>query len=357
MSVKFARVSAFHRELKARVDLYFERTGLPRRDLPQMYGKTALIVCWFAASYYLLVFRVSSCWQAVPLCFCLGLAMAAIGFNIQHDGSHGSYSRHKLVNRLAALSLDMIGGSSYIWKIRHNIIHHTYTNIVGVDSDIDLGPLGRLFPGEARRGIYRFQHLYLWIFYGFIAFRWHLFDDFRDLTLGRIGTHRIARPKGWELTTFVVGKLFALGLIFAIPATRHPAWAIVGCYGLTAFVLGLTISLVFQLAHCVEEAAFVWPSSGSARLAMEWAVWQVETTVDFAKDSRLLTWYLGGLNYQIEHHLFPEICHLHYRALSVIVDQICQEFDVRYFAHRSALEALSSHYRLLRGRGKAVATM
>ncbi len=349
MSVKFAHASAFHRELKSRVKLHFDGIGLRRRDLPQMYGKTALIVGWFAASYYLLIFRASDWWQAVPLCVSLGLAMAAIGFNIQHDGSHGAYSRHRLVNRLAGMTLDAIGCSSYIWRKRHNIIHHTYTNIVGVDSDIDLGPLGHLAPGESRRGIYRFQHLYLWVFYGFLAFRWQWCDDFRDLALGRSGGHRIRRPRGWDLITFVGGKLFALGLILAIPAARHSGWAIAGCYGLTVFVLGLTTSLVFQLAHCVEEAAFLRPDPGTTRLETEWAVWQVETTADFARNSRWLTWFLGGLNYQIEHHLFPEICHLHYPALSVIVEQVCREFDVRYFAHRNALDALSSHYRLLRG--------
>jgi linoleoyl-CoA desaturase len=146
------------------------------------------------------------------------------------------------------------------------------------------------------------------------------------------------------------GKIFVFTMIFIVPITRHRLLAVGLCHLGASFVVGVTTGVVFQLAHCVEEARFTTPPTGAVQMEMEWALHQVESTVDFARGNRFMTWYLGGLNYQIEHHLFPKICHLHYPALSPIVEQVCAEFGVRYCAHPTLLGALASHYRLLRRR-------
>src|SRR5579864_7871207 len=189
--LKFNGSDRFLRELRRRVDAYFERTGRPRRDCPQMYFKTATILAWFVAAYVLLMFLVTSWWAILPLAIVLGLAMAAIGFNIQHDGGHKAYSSHRWVNRIMALTLDLMGGSSYLWDWKHNTIHHTYPNICGYDDDIDIGLLGRLSPQGRRLAFHRLQGIYLWLLYGFLAIKWHLFDDFYNLTVGHIGGHKI----------------------------------------------------------------------------------------------------------------------------------------------------------------------
>ncbi len=350
--LKFAKNDGFQEELRRRVEAYFLATGRRPRDCPQMYLKTAIILAGFGASYGLLVFGAQAWWQAVPLAVALGLATAGIGFNVQHDGGHRAYSDAAWVNKLMSMTLDLIGASSYLWHWKHAVFHHTYVNITGHDADLDLGVLGRLTPHQPRRRFHRWQHLYLWPLYGLLAVKWQLYDDFRDVALGRIAGHRVPRPRGRDLALFLGGKAVFLTLAFGIPLLVHPAWAVALYFGVTALVLGMVLSVVFQLAHAVEGAAFPLPRPGSGRMANAWAVHQVETTVDFARGSRVAAWLLGGLNFQIEHHLFPRVCHIHYPALSKVVEDTCREFGVRYVEHPSVRAGLGAHYRWLRRMGR-----
>jgi linoleoyl-CoA desaturase len=354
-TLKFNGSDRFLRELRKRVDAYFERTGRRRRDCPQMYFKTASILAWLVAAYVLLLFVATSWWAILPLAVMLGLSMAAVGFNIQHDGGHKAYSERRWVNKIMSLTLDLVGGSSYLWDWKHNSIHHTYPNVSGYDDDINIGFLGRLSPQDRHLGFHRLQGIYLWLLYGFLAIKWHLVDDFYSLAIGRIGGHKIPRPKGRDLAVFIGGKVLFFTLAFGIPMLLHPIWAVLVVYAIAAFVSGVVLSVVFQLAHCVEEADFPVPvtsANGPSRIQTEWAVHQVQTTVDFARGNPVLCWFLGGLNFQIEHHLFNKICHVHYPALSKVVEETCREFGVRYAAHRSFLSAVASHFRWLVAMGR-----
>lgn len=349
---KFVHPDRFLKELRARVDAYFERTGKKKRDVPLMYFKTATILLWFFAVYFLLLFVASSWFTVVPLAVLLGLAVAAIGFNIQHDAGHKAYSDRPWVNKLMSLTLDLMGGSSYLWDWKHNSIHHTYTNIEGHDDDINVGFLARLHPEQERRKFHRLQGIYLWFLYGFLAIKWHLVDDFYNLAVGRIGEFKIPRPKGKDLAIFVGGKIIFFTMAFVVPMLLHTWWVALLVYGLAAFVSGVTMAVVFQLAHVVEEAEMPAAPADGERMPSEWAIHQIQTTVDFSRKSKFLTWFLGGLNFQVEHHLFHRICHVHYPALSKVVEDACREFGVRYNAHKSIFSAIASHYRLLVQMGK-----
>jgi linoleoyl-CoA desaturase len=347
----FDRNNDFQAGLRRRVDDYFRLSGRRVRDCPLMYVKTAILLAGFAAAYALLVFVAAAWWQALPLAVLLGLAAAAIGFNVQHDGGHRAYSDHPWLNKMMAMSLDLIGASSYVWHHKHGVIHHTYSNITGHDADIDLGAVGRLTPHQRRLWFHRWQHLYLWPLYGLLAVKWHLYDDFRDVLTGRVGEQRAPRPRGWDLVIFLAGKAFFFSLAFGAPLLFHPLWTVLLFYVVAAGVGGVVMSLVFQLAHCVEEAEFPLPREGTARMDKPWAVHQAETTVDFARGSRVLSWLLGGLNFQIEHHLFPRVCHVNYPAIAEVVKATCREYGVRYAEHRSFWAGLASHYRWLRRMG------
>lgn len=348
---KFAKDAGFQAELRRRVEEFMRSTGRRQRDCPQMYLKTAVIFVCFAAAYVLLVFVAQTWWQALPLAVLLGLATAGIGFNVQHDGGHGAYSDSPWINKLAAVTLDLIGGSSYLWHWKHVVFHHTYVNLTGHDTDIDLGYLGRLTPHQRRLGFHRWQHFYLWPLYGFMAIKWQLVDDFRDVVTGRIGGHRIPRPRGWDLAIFLGGKALFLTLAFVVPLLFHSVWAVLLFYGVAVGVLGVVLSVVFQLAHAVEEAEFPLPLAGTGRIENAWAVHQAQTTVDFARRSWAAAWLLGGLNFQVEHHLFPRVCHVNYPAISGIVEATCREYGVSYKEHESFLAGLASHYRWLRRMG------
>jgi linoleoyl-CoA desaturase len=347
----FGRNNAFQKELRRRVEDYFRISGRRQRDCPAMYIKTAFILGLFGAGYTLLVFICSTWWQATLLSVLLSLSIAAIGFNIEHDGSHHSYSDHRWINKLMAMTLDLIGASSYVWHWKHVVVHHTYVNITGHDADVDVAFFGRLTPHQKRLEFHRWQHFYLWPLYGLNVIKWHLYDDFRDVILGRIGATPMPRPKGWELVAFIGGKSLFCTLAFGLPLLFHPVWVVVLFYAATVSLAGLVVSVVFQLAHCVEEAEFPMPREGYHSMENSWAVHQVETTVDFARRSRVESWLLGGLNFQIEHHLFPRICHVNYPALSQIVEQTCRDFRVTYREHTSIRAGLLSHFRWLRHMG------
>ena len=339
--------------MRRRVDAWFATTGRRRRDAVSLYLKAALLLVLFAALYVVLVFGARTWWQALPVAVALGLVTAAIGMNVQHDGGHGSFSDRPAVNRWAARTLDVIGGSSYFWRWKHGVLHHTYTNVEGHDTDPDVGLVGRLTPFQRRLWFHRWQHLYLWPLYGLLAMKWHFVDDFRDLVRGRMGAHRVPRPRGGDAVIFAAGKLVFLTLAFVVPTLRHALSSVVACYAVAAAVTGIVLAVVFQLAHVVAEAAFLAPDPATGRLDDEWAIHQVKTTVDFARGSRAVTWLVGGLNFQIEHHLFPRISHVHYPAISPIVEATCREFRVPYATHPTLAAGVASHYRWLRRLGAA----
>jgi linoleoyl-CoA desaturase len=352
-TLKFPGDPGFGAEVRRRVLSYLEERGLSPHDSPHMYLKSAVLLSWFIGSYVLLVFVAATWWQAGLLGLSLALAMAGIGFGIQHDANHNAYSDRPAINRLMGVSLDMLGASSYLWRVKHNVAHHTYTNVESADDDIDLGPLARLSPGQKRLGIHRLQQFYLWVLYGLLIPKWHFIYDFKNVAQAHVARNRFARPRGWDLVSLIGGKAVFFGWAFVLPMFFHPWWVVLLFYAGISYVLGLVLSVTFQLAHCVEEADFPAPPTAGEKLADAWAIHQVQTTVDFARGNRLLTWYVGGLNFQIEHHLFPRICHVYYPQIAGIVEATCAEYGVRYTAQRTLRAALRSHWRWLRRMGRA----
>jgi linoleoyl-CoA desaturase len=351
-SLTFGHDNTFQVELRRRVAEHFRTTGRPQRDCWQMYVKTAILLGGFAGSYVLLIFGAQTWWQGLLLAMLLGLFAAEIGFNIQHDGGHQAYSNLPWINTLMAMTLEVIGGSSYLWRWKHVVLHHSYVNITGHDTDIDLGLLARLTPHQKLRRYQRWQHLYLWPLYGLLAIKWQLVDDFRKVISGRISHQPFPRPKGWELVIFIAGKVIFCSVAFGTPLLFHSVRVVLFYYVVAGLVAGMALSVVFQVAHCVEEAEFPLPRAHTRSIDQAWAIHQVETTVDFARRSRVVTWLLGGLNFQIEHHLFPRISHVHYPAMSKLVEQTCRDFGIRYREFTSFRAGVASHFRWLRRMGR-----
>jgi linoleoyl-CoA desaturase len=350
-TVKFSRQSDFCRTLQKRVKGYFKETGLDERDQTAMYVKTFAIFAWFFGSYAALVFLPIPWWGRVIAAVSVGLASAGIGFSIMHDAGHRAYSKNNTLNQLFFMSLDMLGGSSYVWRFKHNTLHHSFANIDGHDDDIDMGALGRLSPEQQRLPFHRFQHFYIWPLYGLIVVKWVFWDDFYCWATGQVGGREMSRPKGMDAAVLVGGKLVFATLAFVIPALLYPIGWVIAFYLLMSLVQGVTLATVFQLAHCVEEADFpILPEDH--QMEHDWATHQLMTTVDFARKNPLVTWYVGGLNYQVEHHLFPRISHIHYPALSEIVEETCAEFGVPYHAQPTLFGAIGSHFRHLRRLGR-----
>lgn len=350
-AVRYPPAGDFHTELRRRVAARFEAVGLSTRDDPAMYRKTAVLLLWHFASWAALVFLAQTWWQALLLAISCGAAAAGIGMDVMHDANHGGYSRHTGLNRALAYTLDLLGGSSYIWTWKHNVLHHTYPNLAGLDADIAMAPLARMAPQQRRNGAHRFQHLYMWGLYGFLAIKWHFIDDYQNLITGRIGSQRYPRPRGWDLVGLLGGKAFFYLYVLVLPLLLHKVSAVLLCYFAASFTLSVILAVTFQMAHCVSQAEFPEQPRAGEHMPMGWAEHQLHTTVDFAPRSRVLTWYLGGLNFQIEHHLFPKVCHVHYPALAPIVEGTCRDFGVPYRVNRTLGDALASHLRWLRQMG------
>lgn len=316
-------------------------------DSPLMYAKAAALIAMAGGSYAWLVFTADSLPTALLAGLALGLALVGIGFNIQHDGNHGTFSRHPWINRLAGFTLDLIGASSYFWKDKHNHNHHVYTNIPHEDADINLGPMARLSDEHPWFWWHRYQHLYLWVLYLFVHLR-YLYSDIQRLALGKNDGLSACYPRGADMAWLLGGKAFFLTMAFAVPLSRHEPGTVVLAYVLVSMVMGLVFSVVFQLAHSVD---IVDHPAGGAIARPEWAVHQVATTANFATSSRVATFLLGGLNHQREHHLFPRIAHVHYPGLADVVREVCAEQGVACRENASLGDALASHYRFVRAMG------
>jgi linoleoyl-CoA desaturase len=235
--------------------------------------------------------------------------------------------------------------------VRHNVAHHTYTNIDGHDADITQMPVVKLVPAQPTRPWYRFQHLYVWPLYGFMGLRLQTIGDLSAFRRGSIGSSALHAPRRWDLAGFIAGRIFFVTWTLLIPLLFHPWWIVLASFVGISLVLSFTMVMVFQLAHCVEEAASPSPEELRSRPQI-WAVHQVESTVDFCPGNPVLTWLLGGLNFQIEHHLFPRVPHTHYPKIAHIVRRTADKYDVRYTVQPSLRAAIASHGRHLRTMGK-----
>lgn len=245
-------------------------------------------------------------------------------------------------------TLDLIGGSNMLWRQKHNILHHTYTNISGADDDLETSGLLRLSPDQPWRPWHRFQYLYALLAYSFLSLSWMMYNDFKKYFSKRIGNYPLRKNRPAESVSFFMTKTLYFSYMLVIPMFFHPILHVVAFFVGMHLILGLTLSVVFQLAHTLVDAEFPAPQNQSGQMDNEWAVHQLITTADFARNSRLATWYLGGLNFQVEHHLFSKICHIHYPKISTIVEQTTSEFSVPYKSHPTLWAAIRAHFRFLK---------
>jgi len=343
--------SDFHRDLRARVDAWFETTGKQPHGDARMWRKTATLIGAFALVYTGFLLTDGGWGAIVAFAVPLGLLWAGLGFAVMHDGNHAAYSGDKRVNRGIGFVLDLIGGSSYLWKHKHNRIHHSHPNVVGTDDDLEAGFFLRMAPGQDWLPMHRWQQWYMWPLYGFIAVKWHLMDDYAQMARGHINDVPFARPKGRDLFEFVMGKILFHTWAIIIPTLVMGFGTAFAFWLLASIVCGVALAVVFQMAHCVEEADFIVPPTDGSRIELDWAELQLATTVDFARENPLATWYLGGLNFQVVHHLFPRICHVHYPDLAKIVAETAADHGLKYRCNPTVRVAVRSHFRWMRRMG------
>ncbi len=345
--------NSFHSELRKRISDYFVDIKTKPTGNIKLYSKAIILVVSFVFVYVHLIFFTSDfIWLSLLECVLLGALTSAIGFNIMHDGAHGSFSQQKWLNDLAGLSLNVLGANVFMWKTKHNVVHHTFTNIEGMDDDINAKPFLRLCETQKRYKIHRFQHVYFLAAYSLLYIYWIFFTDYKKYFTMKVGGMPIKKMSMSEHFTFWGFKALHLVLFIFIPIffVGFTAW-LIGflTYGLFA---GIVLSLVFQLAHTVEDTHFPTMDISTGKVEDEWAVHQLKTTANFATRSKIVSWFTGGLNFQIEHHLFPHISHVHYPEISKIVQQVCREYNIPYIEYPKVRLAVASHISHLREMGR-----
>ena len=348
--------SEFVKELKQRVNNYFKEKKITRFANPAMVVKTIIMFTLLFTPYFLMLFGVVTNIWFVLICWILiGLAVAGIGMSVMHDANHSAYSKHKWVNKLLGRTIDLVGGNATNWKIQHNLLHHTFTNMNHIDGDIDAGILMRFNKSQKRVFFHRFQHFYAWALYGVMTIQWMTYKDFfQMLRFRKQNLDRGVKRAFWkEYSIMVIGKLFYYTYMVVIPIIflQFAWWQVVLFVLLMQFTTGFTLATTFQLAHVMPNMEF---PEVNKNLTMEenWTVHQLQTTTDFAQENILLSWYIGGLNFQVEHHLFPNICHIHYKKIAKIVEETATEYNIVYNKIPTMLGALYEHAKLLKDLGK-----
>ncbi len=347
------RNNLFYLSLKTAVDQYFETKRIKKTGDWRLYIKTVTLIGAAIVIYISLMFFTMSALPALLLCGLLGYTFACIGFSVMHDANHGSYSTKPWLNDAVGLTANALGASSFFWKQKHNIIHHTYTNVDGIDDDIAKSPIIRQCESQKWVPAHKVQHLYLLPIYALSSIFWLFFMDFT-----KYFTRKIYTTEAWKLNAknhiiFWVTKILYFTFYMIIPAMvwGFGPW-LLGFMALHA-VMGVTLSLVFQLAHVVENTEFETVALDETKhIESAWAEHEVRTSSNFAMGNPVVSWFVGGLNFQIEHHLFPRVSHIHYPAISKIVIEKCKEFNLPYNKYDTMLEAMASHFRMMKTLGK-----
>jgi linoleoyl-CoA desaturase len=347
--------NSFSETLNAEVRQYFETKNIKQTGDWRLYLKSFVLIPLALACYISLITLSMPVVLSLFLCGVLGLCIASIGFNVMHDANHGSYSESKRINYIMGLTMNALGANAFIWKTKHNIVHHTYTNVDGIDDDIAKSPVLRHCHSQTHKPIHKYQHYYMFFFYGISHILWALYTDFDKYFKRRIHNTSINQFPLKEHVIFWFSKIMYVLFYLAIPIMLLGFSKFIVGFMFMSIVTGITLSLVFQLAHVIELTEFTDATQDvDVRMTIEdsWAVHQMRTTANFATKNKLINWFVGGLNFQVEHHLFPKISHVHYPALSPIVERISKQFGVPYHNVPNMFTAIASHVRTMRKFGQ-----
>lgn len=353
------KFSALNRDftvaLNKRVNEYFKINKIARTGNVEMAVKTAVMFSLYFIPYALILSGVvSGLGWMFALVVVMSLGLAGIGLSVMHDANHGAYSNKKWINSLMGYSLNMVGANAFNWKIQHNVLHHTYTNVHEEDEDISPRGVLRLSPHSNWKWFHRYQFIYAWFLYGLMTIVWMVFKDFvriiRYQQNGLARSNNANMVKEWLI--LIVTKVVYVSYIFVIPFLVTPlsGWQILFGIFTMHYIAGFILAIIFQPAHVIEGTEFPLPDEDHT-LENTWAVHQLHTTTNFGNRSRWFSWYVGGLNFQIEHHLFPNVCHVHYRKISKIVESTAREFNLPYKSATTFMQALTGHARLLKQLG------
>jgi linoleoyl-CoA desaturase len=358
-SVRFNRKDRpeFYKALNTRVNAYFKDNNISKHADANMKFKTAFMLALYLVPLAAICLGwVSGVWPVMGMWAIMGFGMSGIGLSVMHDANHRSYSSNPTVNKVVGSVINLVGGYPANWRMQHNVLHHSFTNIEHHDEDFDT-PALRCTPNQERKYLHRFQAFYASFLYGLMTIYWYVGKDFVQIVkynkMGLLAGQNLTYRKA--MIQIVLLKIFYGGVFIALPMITSDVlwWQSLLGWGLMQYISGIILALVFQPAHVIEETQF-YEVDETGSVENHWAIHQLKTTSNFAKKNRVLSWYVGGLNYQVEHHLFPSICHVHYRNIAPIVKATALEYGIPYYEHPTFYAALRSHFSLLHRLGTGI---
>jgi len=355
-SLRFSRKDTqdFFKTLNQRVNHYFKENQIPKTGNWKLYVKTVVMFSLLIAPYVMVLTLSINLWVKLLLCIVMGIGMAGVGMNVMHDGNHGSFSKYPWINKFMGSSIYILAGNVFNWKVQHNILHHTYTNIHGHDEDLEAGRVLRFSKHSQWFPHHKFQHYYSVFLYGLLTLNWALFTDFQQMkryTKRKLSYLNSKRPS-LQWTGLYISKIlyFSIWIVLPILLIDAPWWTVIIGFVIMHYTAGIILSLIFQLAHVVEDAE-MHEAHKSGTMKNTWAIHQLKTTVNFATKNKIMNWFTGGLNHQIEHHIFPHISHVHYTKIGAIVRKTAKEFNLPYNEYKTTRSALFSHFKFLKQMG------
>ncbi len=343
----------FHKAVTSRVNQYFKDNGISTYANWQMVLKTIVLLSAYFGFYFAILLGEFNIWTMWLMTFGLGVAMAGIGFSVAHDAIHGAYFKNKNLNYILGFTMNLIGGNRYVWSITHNVVHHTYTNIHNHDEDLQVAPFIRMSKHDPHRPIHRVQHILAFMAYSLATIFWVFLKDYKKLSQENIGPYQGKRHPKKEIALLIVTKLvyYAYAIVIPFIVLDVAWWQFIIGFLTMHLTAGVILGVIFSLAHVVENTEHPLADE-EGRMPDSWAVHQMKTTGNFAMNNPVVNWFVGGLNFQVEHHLFPNICSIHYKNISPIVQSTAHEFGVPYNYYETLGDAISSHYRQLKALGR-----
>jgi linoleoyl-CoA desaturase len=337
--------ASFADDVKRRVEDYFASRHLSDKADARMVLKGIILLAMTFVPYGMILSNNFGPWTMLGLAVVMGVGVAGVGFSVSHDALHGAYSNLPWVNRVIGWSFDLCGANGYMWKVTHNVIHHTYTNIEGLDEDLTVSPLLRLSPHSEWK---RFQRFYGFFAYSFSTLFWVFVKDYKYFRQKDIGPFLDRKNPPKEIAGLFIGKAvyYTWAIIIPLLVLNVTWWQFAIGFIVMNLVAGTILGVVFQLAHVVEDITYPTPNAAGA-MGAAWMAHELQTTSNFGKRNWLLCWYVGGLNFQVEHHLFPKVCSIHYPAISGIVEETALAHGLPYNKHDTLRAAIRSHYRSL----------
>ena len=309
--------------------------------------KALSLVAAYFILYFISLFFVTNHLIHILCYVMMGVVVVPIFLTVVHEAVHNNLFQTKGLNRYILYIFDILGANSFIWERRHKLLHHSFQNIAGWDSDIEQSNMMRIYPHDRRKKFQRFQHLYMWVLYPLYLVNWVFVRDFKDYFSKKQIINKVCHIPRREYLKLILFKAFFLCYMVVIPVLTGKQ---IGTTILSMFAMivtaGIFALIILLTPHANVRSSFPRPDN-SGRIQDSWLQHQFATTNDVYLDNWFSRNLLANFNLHLAHHLFPWISHLHAPKVTGLIIDFCKDNGFEYRSY-SLWIALKYHYDLVK---------